>query len=125
MHKLQDYLFHQSLQKTVQTSLLILSLITLLCCKQISGYFANYNSEYWFDYFIITERFSMLIFVLSVYNYLKQKCWLIFELILFFLLQDFIDRVFFNVGVWNTNDTIGLVIIGIQLIIKVYGRFKK
>ena len=60
-----------------------------------------------------------------IYNYLKEKCWLILELLLFFLVQDFIDRTFFDIKIWSINDTIGLTLIGLQLIIKVYGKFKK
>jgi hypothetical protein len=66
----------------------------------------------------------MLLLTLSCYNYLKKKCWIILELLIFFLAQDFIDRVFFDIKEWNANDTMGLIFIGFQLIIKTYDRFK-
>jgi len=55
----------------------------------------------------------MLLLTLSCYTYLKRKCWIILELLIFFLAQDFIDRVFCDVKEWGINDTIGLIFIGI------------
>lgn len=112
-------------RKTLQTSLLLLSIIVLLFCKQISGYFANYNPEYWFDYFIITERFSMLLLLLSVCEYLKSKNRLVTELLLFFLLQDFLDRVFFDICEWSLNDTIVIMLLILQFIIRKYVKINK
>lgn len=123
---LQQYYQLQHRQKeTLQASLIILSLLTLLFCNNISGYFANYDSEYWFDYFIITERFSMLLIVLVAQKLLKERCWLGYELLLAFLLQDFVDRVILDIQVFNINDVVSIGIIGIQLIVKIYVRFKK
>lgn len=119
------YQFHPHLKKILQTSLLLLSLITLVSCKYISGYFANYDAECWFDYFVITERFSMLLLLLSAQSYLKKLSWLGYELLFAFLLQDFIDRVILDIQVFNINDIICLTVIGIQLIIKIYVKFKK
>ena len=121
----QLYHFLQNQERIVQTSLLILSLLILFFCKSISGYFANYNVDYWFDYFVITERFSMLLLLLSAREYLKKLNWLTYELTFAFLLQDFIDRVILDIQVFNINDVICLTVIGIQLIIKTYVKFKK
>jgi hypothetical protein len=66
----------------------------------------------------------MLLLTLSCYNYLKKKCWIILELLIFFLAQDFIDRVFFDIKEWNANDTMGLIFIGAQLIIKIHDNQK-
>lgn len=118
-----QHLLHQ--KETLQNSLIAVSLLTLVFCKNISGYFANYNVDYWFDYFIITERFSMLLLLLSAREYLKRVSWLIYELLLAFLLQDFIDRVILDVQVFNINDVICIVLIAIQLIIKIYVKFNK
>lgn len=46
-----------------------------------------------------------------------------YELLLAFLLQDFIDRVFLDIQVYNINDTICRVIIGAQLVYKIYKRY--
>lgn len=62
----------------------------------------------------------MMMLLLSNYTYLKSRCWIIFELLLFFLAQDFVDRVFFNIKEWNSNDTIGLMLIGLQIILKIF-----
>jgi len=67
----------------------------------------------------------MLLLLLSVSKQLREKCWLAYEILLYFLLQDFIDRVFFNIGEFNTNDIICISLIFIQLIIKIYVRLKK
>lgn len=121
---LQVYRYLQRHLKVLQNSLTLLSLITLLSCKQISGYFSNYNPELWFDYFVITERFSMMLLLLSVYGYLKTKSRLVTELLLFFLVQDFIDRVLCDITEWGINDTIGLSLISLQFIIRNYGKQK-
>src|SRR3990170_2487852 len=90
MHPMiQAYRYLHHLQAEILTSL---SLIALIFCRQISGYFADYNKDIWFAYFITVERFSMLLLLLSTHSYLKNKCWIILELLLFFLVQDFIDR---------------------------------
>src|SRR3990172_9666415 len=116
MHPMiQAYRYLHHLQAEILTSL---SLIALIFCRQISGYFADYNKDIWFAYFITVERFSMLLLLLSTHSYLKNKCWIILELLLFFLVQDFIDRVFFNIKEWNLNDTVGIDLISLQLIIK-------
>lgn len=60
----------------------------------------------------------MLLF--SVRQYLDEEFWFFKELLLYFLLQDFIDRVFFDIHIYSTNDTIGLVILTIRLIFKTY-----
>jgi|GEM_PF-4544859 len=67
----------------------------------------------------------MLLLLLSVSSYLKKECWLIYEILLALLVQDFIDRVFLDVKVFNINDIICIGIIATQLIYKTYARFKK
>jgi len=67
----------------------------------------------------------MLSLTLSVYKYLNKRCWLALELLIFFLAQDIIDRVFFDVKVWSINDTIILGLISIQYIIKIYDNTTK
>lgn len=62
----------------------------------------------------------MLLLLLSASKYLKEKCWLGYELLLAFLLADFIDRVFLDVQVFNVNDVICIGIIVGQLIYKIY-----
>lgn len=96
-----------------------LSFLALLFCKDISGWLVNYDRENWFAYFTIVERSSILLLLISGHDYFKKKCWIIFELLLLFLMQDFIDRVFFDIKVWNINDTIGIGLIGFQVIVKV------
>jgi hypothetical protein len=66
----------------------------------------------------------MLLLTLSCYTYLKRKCWIILELLIFFLAQDFIDRVFCDVKEWGINDTIGLIFILVQIGIKIFKRDK-
>lgn len=121
--QLSKYL--RSQQNLVLRLLLTLSVVTLLFASQISGYLSNYDVNYWFDYFVITERFSMLLLLLSVSKYLKERCWLGYELLLAFLVQDFIDRVFLDVQVFNINDVICLGFIGIQLIYKMYKKYNE
>lgn len=62
----------------------------------------------------------MLFLALSAYKYLNKKFWIITELLIFFLAQDFIDRVFFDTQIWSTNDTIVIGIIIFKYIIKIY-----
>lgn len=112
-------------QRVLPTSLITASLFVLVFCRQISGYFSNYDINYWFDYFIITERLSMILLLLSAPKYLREKCWLGYELLLAFLLQDFIDRVFLDIRIFNINDIICRVVIGVQLIIKIYKKYIK
>lgn len=123
--KEQYYHFlHRHLQE-LQTSLLITALSLLFFCKEISGYFSNYDVNYWFDYFIVVERMSMLLVVIAGSKYLKELTWLGYELLLFFLMQDFIDRVFFDIKEWNINDTVVILLIIVKYIIKLYNdRFK-
>ena len=123
--QIQIYRYLHRLQKVLPSSLIGLSLFVLIFCRQISGYFSDYDVKYWFDYFIITERLSMLLLLLSAHKYLKEKCWLGYELLLAFLLQDFIDRVFLDIQVYSINDTICRVIIGVQLIYKIYKKYIK
>ena len=118
---LQCYHYLQNHLQALQHNLIILSVLTLLFCRQISGYFSNYDANYWFDYFIITERLSMLFLALSAYKYLNKKFWLAIELLIFFLTQDFIDRVFFDIRVWSINDT---VIIGFIILQYTIRKFK-
>jgi len=67
----------------------------------------------------------MLLLLLSAQSHLKKLSWLGYELLFAFLLQDFIDRVILDIQVFNINDVICLTVIGIQLIIKTYVKFKK
>jgi hypothetical protein len=60
----------------------------------------------------------MLLLTISCYTYLKRKCWLILELLIFFLAQDFIDRVFCDIRECGINDTIGLIFIGILAVVR-------
>jgi glucan phosphoethanolaminetransferase (alkaline phosphatase superfamily) len=117
---LQYCLYLQNHQKVLHTSFLILSLTLLFFCRSISGYFANYDTKYWFDYFVITERLSMAFILLAGYKYLKNVCWVAYEILLIFLIQDVIDRVFYDIKVWNINDTISIFIIVIQYLIRFY-----
>lgn len=116
--RVSPYLLNQT--KVLPASYLFLSLLSLVYCREISGYFANYNREFWFDYFVITERFSMMMLLFSVCSYLEKEFWFIKELILYFLIQDFFDRVFFDIQTYGTNDIIGLVVLIIRLIFKTY-----
>lgn len=118
--KEQCYHFLQSHLQELQTSLLVIALGLLLYCKEISGYFSNYDVNYWFDYFITVERLSMLLIVISGAKYFKKLTWLGYELLLFLLMQDFIDRVFFNIKEWNLNDTIVIILIGAQYLIRTH-----
>ena len=67
----------------------------------------------------------MLLLALSAYKYLNKKCWLAVELLIFFLAQDFIDRVFFDIKVWGINDTIIIGLIILQYIIRNFGRTRQ
>lgn len=67
----------------------------------------------------------MLFLALSAYKYLNRKCWIAIELLVFFLAQDFIDRVFFDIGVWNVNDSIITGLITLQYIIRTYDNNRK
>lgn len=118
LQRVSPYLLHQA--KVLPASYLFISLLSLVYCREISGYFANYNRELWFDYFVITERFSMTMLLFSVCSYLEKEFWFIKELILYFLIQDFFDRVFFDIQTYGTNDIIGLVVLIIRLIFKTY-----
>lgn len=64
----------------------------------------------------------MMLLALSAYKYLNKKFWLATELLIFFLVQDFIDRVFFDISVWSINDTVIIGLIILQYIIR---KFKK
>src|SRR6187402_1210117 len=121
----QIYHYLLNHQRELRNSLLVASLIVLYFCRQISGYFSNYDVNYWFDYFVITERFSMLLLLLSASSYLKKECWLIYETLLALLVQDFVDRVWLNVKIFNINDVICIVVIATQLMYQAYARFKK
>lgn len=65
----------------------------------------------------------MLLLLLAVKDYAKKVCWLAYELLLLFLVQDFLDRVIFDIAIWNINDTIGLCIIGIRLLWKIKTKY--
>ncbi len=65
----------------------------------------------------------MLLLLLSVREHAEKICWIAYELLLLFLLQDFLDRVVFNIGIWNINDTIGLCIIGIRLLWRIKTKY--
>jgi len=110
------------LQKALRSILLILSALTLFFCRDISGYTSNYNADIWFYHFIIIERLSMLFLLLSIFKHTQKICWVASELLLFFLVQDIIDRTWFNVKEINVNDyiTIGIIflIAGIKIITK-------
>jgi len=60
----------------------------------------------------------MLLLLLSVFKTVKDVSWLIGELLFFFLAQDIIDRLFFNVKEISTNDYIAISILIIIAIIK-------
>lgn len=123
--KLQNYPFLQNLKKISQASLLTVSAISLIFCQRISGYFANNDPEYWFDYFVITERFSMLMAVIAAKSYLSKINWIATELVTAFLIQDFLDRVFFDITTRGINDTIILTVIIIHFIIRIYAKVSK
>ena len=107
-----------------QISLLILSLITLISCKQISGYLCGHNIEVWYEYFVIVERISMLFLLLSVFKSIRDKYWLLSELILLFLLQDIIDRLFFDIKHVTINDYITVNLLFIISAIKYINKIK-
>jgi hypothetical protein len=117
---LQFYHYLQNQIKVLQGSFLIISLLLLFFCRSISGYFANYDTNYWFDYFLITERLSTIFLLLAGYKYLKNVCWIAYEMLLIFLIQDFIDRVFYDITYWGINDTIAIFIIIFQYLIRLY-----
>jgi len=58
----------------------------------------------------------MLLLLLSASKYLKEKCWLGYELLLAFLLADFVDRVILDVKVFNINDIVCIGIIILQFL---------
>jgi len=62
----------------------------------------------------------MMMLLFSVCSYLEKEFWFVKELILYFLIQDFFDRVFFDIQTYGTNDIIGLVVLIIRLIFKTY-----
>lgn len=94
------------LQKVSQISLIISSFLILIFCKDISGYLSNYEREMWFYYFTIVERISMLLLLIASLKYLKTISWVGAELILCWLCQDLIDRVFSNIKEVTLNDYI-------------------
>jgi hypothetical protein len=112
MLKLQYYQIPQNLQKASRSSLIFLAILFLIFCKDISGYLSDYDSSTWYYYFTLVERLSMTLVLISTINYIKAYCWVGAELLLCFLIQDLIDRVFFNIKEVGINDyvTIGLVI---------------
>nr|DAI89579.1 MAG TPA: hypothetical protein [Caudoviricetes sp.] len=60
----------------------------------------------------------MLFLLLSVFKYARKICWVGAEILLFFLMQDIIDRLIFNVKEMNINDYIAIGILIIIAIIK-------
>lgn len=117
---LRCYHYLQNHQKVLHTSFLIVALILLFFCRNISGYVSNYNDHHWFTYFVITERLATIFILLAGYKHLKSICWIAYEMLLIFLIQDFIDRVFYDIKVWNINDTISIFIIVLQYLIRFY-----
>ena len=117
MKRLLQYQLPHHLQQALQVSLIILSFLTLIFCKDISGYWSNYNRDLWFSYFTITERLSMIFLLLACIKYLKTISWLGAELLLCWLIQDLIDRIFSNIKEITLNDYIVTgVLIGIAII---------
>lgn len=119
LNQLTQYFLHPHplLQKAIQPSLLITSIIILVYCKEISKYFSYGDRDLWFYYFTMTERIAMFSLFLSVFKYIKTISWIIGELIFCFLTQDILDRLFFNIREININDYITIsLLIAIALI---------
>lgn len=108
----------QNHQLVVSRITLLLSITVLFFCRSISAYTSNYNDDIWFIHFVVVERSAMLLLLLSVFKTVKKVSWLIGELLFFFLAQDIIDRLFFNVKEISTNDYIAISILIIIAIIK-------
>ena len=108
----------QNHQLVVSRITLLLSITVLFFCRSISAYTSNCNDDIWFIHFVVVERSAMLLLLLSVFKTVKKVSWLIGELLFFFLAQDIIDRLFFNVKEISTNDYIAISILIIVAIIK-------
>lgn len=113
LNRLIQYFQHplNQLKTKSQISFLILSIITLVFCKDISGYICNYNTDVWYERFVVIERLAMLFLLLSFFTAIQKRYWLLSELLLCFLVQDVIDRLYFDIRTVTTNDyiTIGLL----------------
>lgn len=113
-----------SLQKVLCSLSLLLSIITLFYCRHISGYTSGQDENFWYIHFVVIERISMLLLLLSVFKHTQKISWIIAELLLFFLAQDIIDRAFYDIKEINTNDYIAITLITIIALIKTYKKWK-
>jgi len=66
----------------------------------------------------------MLFLLLSVFKSIRDKYWLLSELILLFLLQDIIDRLFFDIKHVTINDYITVNLLFIISAIKYINKIK-
>jgi len=66
----------------------------------------------------------MLFLLLSVFKSIRDKYWLLSELILLFLLQDIIDRLFFDIKHVTINDYIAVSLLFIISAIKYINKIK-
>jgi len=66
----------------------------------------------------------MLFLLLSVFKSIRDKYWLLSELILLFLLQDIIDRLFFDIKHVTINDYITVSLLFIISAIKYINKIK-
>jgi len=96
-----------------QSSCIILTIILFIFCSQISGYLCKYNEDIWYEYFVVVERLATLILLISFTKHAEKISWIGTEFIKCFLIQDIIDRLYFNTREINLNDyiTIGILII--------------
>lgn len=110
---IQYFQHHQNhLREKFQSSCILLTIILFIFCSQISGYLCNYNSDIWYEYFVVVERSATLFLLMSFTKHAEKICWIGTELIKCFLIQDIIDRLFFDIKHITTNDyiTIGVLI---------------
>ncbi|HSE99895.1 MAG TPA: hypothetical protein VLA48_03280 [Nitrososphaeraceae archaeon] len=63
--------------------------------------------------------------VIAAKSYLSKINWIATELVTAFLIQDFLDRVFFDITTRGINDTIILTVIIIHFIIRIYAKVSK
>ena len=123
--QIQYYQVHLNhLRGKSRSSFLLLSLLTLIFCSQISGYICNYDLNVWYEKFVIVERLAMLFLLISIFKHFQKKSWILAELLLCFLIQDIIDRQFSNIREITTHDYITIGLLTTIALIKIYKKWK-
>lgn len=115
---IHHFQLHQNLLKGLSRISLLISIILLFYCRSISGLTSSEDQDTWYLHFVLVERISMLFLLLSCFKHIQKISWILSELLLFFLVQDIIDRVFYDIKEININDYIAIGLITIIALIK-------